>query len=146
MRHVFHWFLSDVEAAALMRYIPPALLSGYCFRQHVFRPESPSSLVSMRALYEQWGMHITRLCLPQRWYDYNVPLIDEASGASLLPSSLEALALGMVSPREGPESMFAHLSTLASTGHMRADEAEPSGSCINGYSGCGEWRVSPVGE
>ena len=125
-----------------------SLLAGYCFRQHVFRPESPSSLSSMRALYEQWGMRITRLCLPERWYDYHVPLIDEASGASLLPSSLEALALGHVSLREEAESMFAHLGTLASTGHLRADEAEPIGS-TNGYKWLrrvetqSSWRMKP---
>lgn len=148
VRHSFQAFLSDAEAARLMRVGRTAtvsLLSGYIFSQHVFRPESASRLSRMTALYAQWDMRITRMCLPLHW---DGPLTDENSGVSLLPGTLDALALGWVPESDQSTSMFAQLASLASTGDVTADEtdARDSENChalLRRVQPKSSWRLTP---
>ena len=147
VRHIFQSFLSDAEAALLMRvgHTAMSLLSGYSFCQHVFRPGSPSGLSSMKALYERWDMRITRMCFLRGWYG---PLTDAVSGKSLLPSSLLALALGWVPEKEEATSMFAHLATLTATGDLWEEETN-AGTSNNGSTLLqrvqphSSWRIKP---
>ena len=98
---LFHAFLTDADAARLLRASNAAalaLLSGYTFATHVFQPASVASLRRLRDLALTYGLRVTQLALPRRveelTFDPTPP------HPSPIPSSVLALSLGppLISP------------------------------------------------
>ena len=90
VRHALHRFLTDEDAARLLRLtssLGMSLIHGYTISSHVFI--WPQSKIRT-ALYVTSGARISRVCLQSA---FNQPLVDEATGQSLLPSSVENLTL-----------------------------------------------------
>jgi hypothetical protein len=98
VRSGFHDFLDEEDGGRLMRVssaFTATVLTGFVFRERVFRAESASHLRRLKSLYEGNGLHISSMDLDE---SFNEPLMD-STGESLLPSSLIALALGCVKLR-----------------------------------------------
>ena len=96
VRHCLHTFLSDQDAARLMRVsraIAASLLADYAFVDHVFAYEgrTVADVKPSFALYARYRMRILRMCLPRHW---NESLVDCRYGRSVLPPSLIALTTG----------------------------------------------------
>ena len=128
VRHCLLAFLDDGDAGRFLRAghsTSLALLSGYAFTSHVFRPSSAAHVQQTTALYERYGLKVTRMCLP---YAFQEPLLEErkvegeAAGQrrSILPSSLVALVMGEVDPSRSANSLFAHIAALDSVGELRS--------------------------
>ena len=130
-----HPFLDDGDAARVLRVsrsVAMALLSGYAFASHVFHPSSAAHVQQTTALYERYGLRVTRMSLP---YDFQEPLQeerksnDDGMGASaparrsILPSSLVALVMGEVDPSRSANSLFPNIPALTSIGELRVDTA-----------------------
>ena len=92
IRPLFHRFLTDEDAGRLLRvarsFISP-ILSSFTFHHHIFEPPTLTSLHRMRRVYEENGLRVTQMGIP------NVKdlSLDPVTGASPLPSSLLALVL-----------------------------------------------------
>ena len=95
VRHALHRFLNNNDAARLLslhRHLSLSLLNGFTFSTHMFT--FPLSALGVE-LYMRSGVRIARMSLDQH---FNGPLVDAATGRSLLPSSLEELLLGHQPP------------------------------------------------
>jgi hypothetical protein len=91
---VLHPFLSDVDAARLLRVSRTtalALLPGFIFQEHVFVGESEAQMRRMKALYHKYDLRPTRMCLSAQMKSFS---LDTDGGRSLFPSSLTSLLLG----------------------------------------------------
>ena len=89
-----HPFLSSADAARLMqasRTITASLLTDYGFVDHVFELRTVTATERSLAFYARYHKRILRLRLPVDW---NEPLLDAATGQSVLPASLVALTIG----------------------------------------------------
>ena len=99
VRHCLHPFLSNVAAARLLQTstIALSLLTGYSSVDPVFAFHS-HTVADVKAcidLYDSYHLRIFRMSLARAW---NEPLVDSATGQSLLPPSLVCLSFG--SPAE----------------------------------------------
>ena len=95
VRQSFHGFLTDGDAARLMRVsdaFASAVLEGYAFTWRIFTVESRQQLRRLVALYDSYGLLITRMRLS---HSFNASLVD-SKGRSLLPLSLIGLLLGHI--------------------------------------------------
>ena len=108
--------LSASDAVQFMRTshsVSASLLAGYSFTEHVFSFNSGADLKRSLRFYERHDKRIVRLCLPADW---NEPLVDTASGRSVLPHSLLALSLGDDSTQSQTRSAAHALDSVDSTG------------------------------
>ena len=94
VRHCLHPFLSATDAARLMRTsrsIITDLLFDYALADHVFTYRSVADAKRSFVFFARYHMRILRLCLPADWDE---PLVDSATGRSVLPATLVALTIG----------------------------------------------------
>jgi hypothetical protein len=143
---VVHAFLTDADGARGMqvsRAFTAALLCGFTFNAHVFRPASTPQLKNCLALYSRYGLRITRLCLPK---DFNEPLLEEGTGRPLLPESLIALTMGAGDASLAADSMFNDLHNLLTTGEIRQHSATTDGeysALLRRVDPASSWQLRP---
>ena len=93
IRPVFHRFLSDDDAARLLRvarsFIAP-ILAAFTFHSHIFEPTTLLELARMKTVYEGNGLHVTQMGMPA---DVKQLQLDPMTGESPLPHSLLSLML-----------------------------------------------------
>ncbi|MCJ1297169.1 hypothetical protein MMC34_008738 [Xylographa carneopallida] len=124
IRQCLHAFLSDADAVRLLRTsraTAAALLPGYAVVNRVFTFSTTAELKGALALYDRYDLRVLRMSLPQDW---NEPLLDGATGRSLLPASLMALSLGKdFGRRKGTSAAYAALdgSECAQSGETTRD-------------------------
>ena len=114
---LFHALLPDDVAARLLRTSRTtalALLPGYTFTSHIFRPASLASMRSLRDLCALYRLRITQLALPERLkhltFDSAPPHL------SPIPASVVTLTLGQPysnSEHSGAVRRWAALSAAA---------------------------------
>ena len=92
VRFCLHRMLTEQDAGRLLGVscsTSIALLRGFTFHDHVFHWPTVEDAQRCKAVYERFGLRITRLC-----FSMDVPLVGEVSGQPLLPSSLLVFELG----------------------------------------------------
>ena len=94
---LFHSFLSDADAARLLRTsrtVALALLPGYAFTSHTFEPASDDSLLRLRDLCVLYRLRVSQLGLP-----YHMPFLTFDAvppHLSPIPATVTALECGSV--------------------------------------------------
>ena len=155
IRHCLHRFLDDFDAARLLRVnrsISLALLSGFTFTRHIFRPTSVSRLSALTALYQRYGLRIHLLSLPYHCDGpLHAPVADSSEVRSILPASLIALVMGEGDASRQSNSLFAHVGAVEQTGELRFNSPLPTPDAIlhsptspfSLLSDLTSWRLEP---
>ena len=97
VRHLFHSFLTDDDAARLLHTshtVSLALLNGYTFASHTFQSTTFASLRCLRDLCLRYGMRIHQLATSQ-YHDDPSSLSALPGQLSPIPASVLSLSLGL---------------------------------------------------
>ena len=121
VRTILHGFLSDYDAGRLLRVsrtTAHSLLLGFTFQQHVFCCEDLPAMLTMKSLYETYGMRPTRMCLSEGMMNLSHPQVTGDVG-SPFPSSLTSLQLGPLHQRSPVTDTFWTIFNEADVPHPR---------------------------
>ena len=132
IRPVFHRFLTDDDAARLLRvahsFIAP-ILAAFTFHSHIFEPTTLLQLARLKTVYEGNGLHVTQMGVPA---DVKRLQLDSVTGESPLPRSLLSLVLAHpmhnIYNHAKLEARWAAFSAAAADWHTRPQYSLPHSS------------------